>query len=253
MKALLDSDLFVYRVGYTTNDVDIGIATWRMDDLINKILAKTKATGYTCYLTASNDSTSYRKHLLPEYKGNRKQPKPIHYAALREHLVTKWNATIVSCIEADDALGIDQTGDTVIVSIDKDLDMIPGNHYNFVKDIHYPVLPEDAIRNFYMQCLVGDVADNIKCIKGIGPKKAEKLLQYCETEEELFNVVREVWDNDEEFLIKGECLWILKEPFPQGRWRFTPLGSQLLPEVSSQLELAFSPEVHATAGFPSAF
>ncbi len=65
---------------------------------------------------------------------------------------------------------------TVICSIDKDLQQIPGNHYNFVKKEHSFVTPEEAIQNFYKQILTGDAADNIKGAKGIGPVRAGKII-----------------------------------------------------------------------------
>ena len=86
--------------------------------------------------------------------------------------------------------------------------MVPGNHYNFVKDEFYYITEEQGLRNFYMQCLIGDRADNIKGIPGIGPKKAEKILEGCKTEQEMFNAVREAYGNDEEFLMNGRVLWI---------------------------------------------
>ena len=41
--------------------------------------------------------------------------------------------------------------DTVICSIDKDLLMIPGEHYDFVKGIYREQFTIPAIRHFYRQ------------------------------------------------------------------------------------------------------
>jgi 5'-3' exonuclease len=236
MKALLDTDIFVYRVGFTTEEEDFGIAAWRMSDLIERTLDATKATSFQCYLTASKDETAFRRKVYPEYKMNRKAPRPKHYEALREFLVREWSAKTVSCIEADDAIGIDsREGNCVIVSIDKDLKQLSGLHYNFVKEEFQTVTEEDGTRFFYTQCLTGDVADNVKGIAGIGPKKAEKLLMAGETEDDWFNIVRETYDNDYEFFINGTALWILKEPLPNGAWKSHRLGSQLQQQEDSQL------------------
>lgn len=244
MRCLIDGDILVYRVAFTTETEEVELAQWRIDDLIEKILADVEATSFALYLTASNDSTAFRRKVYPEYKANRKQQKPTHYQALREHLVEKWNAEIVSCIEADDALGINQTKESIIVSIDKDLDMIQGWHYNFVKEQKYFVFEDQAIYNFYRQCLTGDTADNIKGVQRIGQKKAEKLLGEVgyKTEEELFNIVRETYNDDYEFYVNSECLWILREPYPSGRFSYTTLGSLLLPEVEQRLGLLSSQE-----------
>jgi 5'-3' exonuclease len=233
--ALLDTDIFVYRVGFTTEDEDFNIAAWRMSDLIERTLDATKATSFQCYLTASKDETVFRKKTYPEYKQNRKAPRPKHYDALREFLVTEWKAKMVSYMEADDAIGIDSSsGNCVVVSIDKDLLQIPGLHYNFVKETFQEVTPIEGTRFFYKQCLTGDVADNVKGIAGIGPAKAEKLLNKGNNESEWFNIVRETYDNDYEFLINGTALWILKEPPPHGMWKSHQLGSLLVQQEDNE-------------------
>lgn len=234
MLALIDSDILVYRVGFTTQEEPVEIAKARIDEQIQKILEKTEASSYKCFLTASNDSTAFRRIVYPEYKAHRKADKPIHYQALREHLINNHNAEVVTTIEADDILGITQynTKDTIIVSIDKDLDMIPGLHYNFVKEIIYSIDECQALYNFYKQLLMGDTADNVKGVEGIGPKKAYKILETAFTEEEMFGRVREAYSNDAEMLKNGEALWILRHPFPEGRWRFTEFGMKLVPEIT---------------------
>ena len=201
-----------------------------MNELIQKILADTKATEYQLYLTASEDKTAFRKQVYPEYKANRKSPKPVHYLALREFLTEEYETEVISEIEADDAIGIaqDKFGSTIICSIDKDLDMIPGLHYNFVKEIMYSVTDYQGIYNFYTQCLTGDTADNVKGVSGIGKKKAESILYEATTEQEMFDRVRKAYDNDQEFLINGEVLWIMR--LPMQRWSLTTFGSQLLSE-----------------------
>ena len=81
--------------------------------------------------------------------------------------------------KADDAIAIEATkfgDDSIIVSLDKDFDQVQGWHYNFVKKDKYYITADEGLYNFYCQFLVGDRIDNIIGVKGIGPKKAEKLL-----------------------------------------------------------------------------
>lgn len=241
MHALIDADILIYRIGFTTQEEDFGIAAWRMSNLIEQILDATKATSFQCYLTASKDETAFRRKVYPEYKMNRKAPRPVHYDALREFLMKDWSAKMVSCIEADDAIGIDSNrDDCVIVSIDKDLLQLPGLHYNFVKQEFKTVTKEEGIRFFYQQCLTGDTADNVKGIAGIGPKKAEKILALAEItcnedpEQCWFDQVRKEYDNDYEFYINGACLWILRSPYPEGSFKSHPLGSQLIHEEDTE-------------------
>ena len=184
--ALIDGDILIYRVGYTTNDHPVGIAMARMVTMVEGILDGVDCDAYQMFLTSS-DKSNYRFDLYPEYKANRKAPKPVWYMELRSHLVSDYKASVVFKQEADDKIGIIATslkGEGIICSIDKDLDQIPGPHYDFVKDVHYDITPEHALRFFYFQLLTGDRVDNIPGCKGIGPKKAERILDGLETEEE---------------------------------------------------------------------
>jgi DNA polymerase-1 len=86
--------------------------------------------------------------------------------------------------------------------------MIPGKHFNFVKNEFYEVTEFEGLKHFYKQCLMGDRSDNIKGIEKIGTKKADKILAECETEQHLFNAVRDAYSNDEEFKMNAQVLWI---------------------------------------------
>ena len=65
---------------------------------------------------------------------------------------------------------------SIIVSIDKDFDQVPGWHYNFVKGEKYYVDDDQGFYNFCAQLLTGDRADNIIGLRGIGPVGAAKIL-----------------------------------------------------------------------------
>ena len=115
---------------------------------------------------------------------------------MRDYLLDTHKASLVTGKEADDAMGTHQwnllnSGESlpIICTIDKDLDMIPGLHYNWKKDIIYTVPEHMAIRNFYKQMLIGDTVDNIKGIDGIGQVKADKLLPSHYSEEQMYEVI----------------------------------------------------------------
>lgn len=175
-KALIDGDILVYRIGFTTQDEPVGIAEARMKMLIDNIITGCDADDYIIYIT-STDHSNFRFKIYPEYKANRKAPKPYWYKELRAFLEFDYAAKPIYGMEADDALGIAQNAGSVICTIDKDLDQIPGKHYDFVKDVQYEVSEENALRFFYYQLLVGDSTDNIPGCKGIGPKKANEALE----------------------------------------------------------------------------
>jgi len=217
MIALLDADLFVWRVGATTNEEEEFVSLTRVDELITRILSDLNTTEYVMYLS-SQDKSNFRYKIDPEYKAHRADvPKPKHFNLLREHLISKWKADVIFGMEADDALGIRQREDTVIVSLDKDLDQIPGLHFNFVKQSLYSITEEQGRYHFWWQMLVGDVADNIKCVSGIGKVRANKYLEGCETDSDFFCVVGNLYakdydDPEDRLLRNGKLLYILQEP-----------------------------------------
>lgn len=215
MLALLDGDIFVYRIGFASEGESQGIAISRMAAFVEDLVMMPEIGNYQGYLTGSNN---YRKNIAKEapYKGNRTAPKPEHYELLREYLVKSWGFEMVEGQEADDAIGIKaytlDVDEYVIYTIDKDLDMIRGWHYNFNKDLKYEVKEEDTLRWFYKQILTGDRVDNIPGLKGIGDKKAEKILGDAKLEPELFSAVLAAYNGDIHRMTEmGQLLWIRRK------------------------------------------
>jgi 5'-3' exonuclease len=79
----------------------------------------------------------------------------------------------------------------VICSIDKDLKMIPGMHYNMNRDEMEEISEQTAMQHYYCQLLSGDPTDNIPGLPGIGPKTAPKLVAHCVKETEFQEVIVE--------------------------------------------------------------
>lgn len=215
MLAILDGDIFVYRIGFASEGESEGIAISRMASFVEDLIMMPEIGDYQGYLTGSNN---YRMEIAKEapYKGNRSAPKPQHYELLREYLVKSWGFEVVDGQEADDAIGIKAytlaTEDYMIYSLDKDLDMIRGWHYNFNKDHKYFVDEDDTLRTFYKQVLTGDRVDNIPGLKGIGPKKADKILGDALTEQELFTAVLAAYNNDIHRMTEmAQLLWIRRK------------------------------------------
>jgi len=213
MLALIDADIITYRIGFASEDVNEKLCLARCAEFMEELVMKPWVGEYQGYLTGS---TNYRKDIAvtAPYKGNRVGTKPKHYALIREYLIKAWGCELVEGQEADDAIGIKAyaIGDIeeyIIMSIDKDLDMIRGWHYNFIKDQKYLVDDFQAIKHFYAQLLTGDRVDNIVGLKGVGPKKAAKILEDCITEADMYKAVLEAYDNDETRVLEnGQLLWI---------------------------------------------
>lgn len=120
---------------------------------------------------------------IKKYKGNRDTShKPKYYNEIRDWMVAH-GATLVPEIEVDDLIGISQwgagIGTTCIISSDKDMDQIPGLHYDWTKSRLFDVSFQEADLMLFYQMLVGDTSDNIPGIDQIGPVRAAALLQEC--------------------------------------------------------------------------
>lgn len=217
MIALIDYDLVVYRCAASAENEEFHIAKHRVDELLDQILLKTETESYIGYLTSKSN---FRKTIYPEYKSNRTQPKPKWLPDLRQYAIEEQGVVIAKDgLEADDELGINQTEETIICSLDKDLLQIPGYHFQWgigtlkwsKPDTYITQTELEGWRLFYQQCLKGDRSDNVKGIDGLGEKKAEKLLANCKTDQEMFGIVREMYGNDDEFIMNASCLYILRD------------------------------------------
>lgn len=270
MKALIDADLVAYRCAASCEKQgvlteDFGVATQRANNLLVAILEATKADDRKLYLSGGEN---FRKKISPSYKANRdEQKRPDYLEPLREWLVTEWGATVSDGNEADDELGIAQTGSrqylrevdgvgnqivgytTVICSLDKDLRQVPGHHYSWEitgtsvlgkqwkkEAEHLFVTEQEGLFNFYWQLVMGDAADNVPGFDGKMRAKVPKFLEShynnmiaMVSEQELFNYVLELYQlSTGQLLNNGACLWVQR--YEGDNW--LQKGRQLL-EVST--------------------
>ena len=143
-------------------------------------------------LTFSGSKGNFRKLITPKYKANRKKQElpPLldeMHQFVKDHYDSIWGYGV----ETDDMVArywkqiSDDIGrdEVMIVSIDKDYKQFPCLMYNY----HYKhkeildITEEEAMYNFYEQCIVGDTADNVNYFKGKGKKYAEKHFKDCTT------------------------------------------------------------------------
>ncbi len=177
------------------------------------------------------------------YKAGR-PPRPQNYQRIRDYICDRFFFDVVDHGEADDGLGMAakrKDDKTVVLShIDKDIDMIPGWHYNYVKKERYevnegvgsiemfrekgkkPKLVTRGMIQFYRQLLEGDRVDNIPGIKGLGPVKIHQLFEGCPTEKQLFNIVLKAYRQQYKMqfinilLEVGDLLWIKQDENVRG-------------------------------------
>jgi 5'-3' exonuclease len=222
---LIDGDVIVYRCGFACKDDEpiqnhIQTVKAAIDGIMQ---AFPEAPSSKLFISGRFNFREQLATILP-YKGNRQDArKPVYYKEIREYLVERLGAVVVDGMEADDALGMAQWAandkSTCIVSIDKDLNMIPGWHYNWVKKVGYWVHPRDADMMLWKQMLEGDRSDNIPGIPGIGPKTVEKIVAECNSdpvrlrtrvEEEYQKLYGATWQ--EAFDEVANLLWIFRTP-----------------------------------------
>ncbi len=178
--AIVDADSIYFRIACVTKKTsDIRKAiNYTMRDIERETMADRM-------MVAVKGQGNFRKDIFPAYKANRKDLDPDMKKALaygHSYMVDYHGAIRADGMEADDLVSIwarecrDVDASYYVVGIDKDLLQIPGQHYNFVKHTHTDVDDDRANYNLMVQCLTGDNSDNIPGIKGIGPKKAERIL-----------------------------------------------------------------------------
>lgn len=214
MIALIDGDMLCYRIGFACNEQPWSVAKMTMTNFVYDIIEDLgqDITASEMFLTGkSNFRNDYA--VTAPYKGNRKADKPVHLSKLREHLEKKFNANVSEGEEADDAIAIRATelgADGIIVSLDKDFNQLEGWKYNFVKKERFYVTQEEGTLNFYKQFLEGDKIDNIIGVKGIGPKKAQKLLEGL-TELEMYRKCVELLGSEERAIENGRLLHLRRK------------------------------------------
>ncbi len=214
--ALIDGDFMCYRVAFACeDDPDSKMAKNRLTEwLTDCVYIDLQCDDYVAYLTGPNNFR-YEVAKTVEYKANRKDMKrPKYLNDLRDHF-KRLGAQETEGIEADDAVAIkmsQEPGNYVLIGVDKDLLQIPGEHYNPIKKERYQITPFWGDYNFYTQMLTGDRVDNIPGLAGIGPKKAIKILNYCDTQEKLEQAVWKAYQDKghdyDYFVEQGRLLWL---------------------------------------------
>ena len=193
-RLLIDADIAIYKAT-TANEVpinwegdlwtlhcDLAKVKCDIDDFVENIKEQTKADEVTMCISHQNN---FRKMLNPQYKANRKATrKPMCFVPAKKYVMENYHYEIQPWLEADDVIGILATYDNgeelIVVSEDKDLLTIPGMHWDIKNQTLWEQDKDTADYLFYKQALTGDSVDNYQGCPGIGPKKAEKILDECE-------------------------------------------------------------------------
>jgi len=207
-------------------------ALYNVRSIINTAAEAMQADPKDDVIVYLSGPTNFRNGVatIKPYKGNRDAAhKPVHGPEIKAMMRREYRVHTSEDEEADDLIAYEHYADwlrdphsSVIATIDKDLDMVPGLHYNFVKQEAYDVTPEQGIWNFYKQVLTGDTTDNIPGLDGIGPVRAAKILPGVGSgEEDLFRSVLAAYEvaygegSRDRLLEVCRLLWIRRQP---GEW-----------------------------------
>jgi 5'-3' exonuclease len=174
---------------------------------------------YALLKAADQGSSSYRKAIYPLYKQNRKDKYEQQteqeqlefelffedFTSTLELLAEHYPVLRFQGVEADDIaayivgkkrkLGVDEIW---LMSSDKDWDLLikPGvGRFSYVtrKEVtwdnwndHYAFEPEQYIS---VKCLMGDSGDNVPGVPGVGPKRAQQLVEEYGTTWDIINSI----------------------------------------------------------------
>ena len=186
------------------------------------------------------------------YKGNRKhEERPIYYDSIIDYMRAKYDVVMCEGLEADDMLSVTQReaiakGEhTIICSRDKDLRIVPGNHYGwecgkqeqfgpaYVDELGEltPIYRGEKANGepklhdvkgtgtlfFCRQLITGDTVDNIPGLPRAGVAKAWEALKDCKTIEDAYLAVKGLYVDkfgdgwEEAMLEQGRLLYMVRE------------------------------------------
>jgi 5'-3' exonuclease len=178
--AIIDADSIIYQIAHYQPSP--ALAKKAFDDKLKEIMSNTGSIEGAVFIKGADN---FRYSVTDDYKGNRKDTIDPEIKE-RINMLYEYAGTFCFCsdgAEADDYCGVygeialKENKRYVICHIDKDLDTLPGYHYNFRTTKLYYMEPQDSYLFLMTQMLTGDSTDNIKGLKGIGPKTAEKILK----------------------------------------------------------------------------
>ena len=186
-KLLVDADFFFYRAASSSeeeheynSDLTVIVGDYKrgksiVEHELTKLRQRFNSDDILLFFT---DRTNFRKTIDPSYKGNRTKRKPCGYLKLKNWGMETYPSLVYPHLEADDVLGIVATNgsvkDFVLISPDKDMAQIPCRIYDLKEE--YTQTPGPAKRLLYKQCLTGDSTDGYKGCQGVGPKRADQIL-----------------------------------------------------------------------------
>jgi len=210
--ALVDADIILHRALSFTDDEFDGepiVSTSQGESVFDSMLERwlKEASEYftiTDHILYLSKGHSFRKLIYEPYKANRKDitPHP-SFSALKERIYGRSNVTFAAGIEADDLIGVEATSPenkdrVIMLSADKDFKTLPGvliipASHGKTKCSVFNTSVLEANYNWMRQTLTGDVIDNFPGLAGIGPAKANKILEGKKSLNDMWTAVQDAF------------------------------------------------------------
>lgn len=165
-----------------------GMAVENLESILTSIKENTKVDKLLmCFGDVDGNNFRDKIATIQKYK-DRPKDKPYHYTFLQDYIRNKYLWMTHCNLEDDDTLAIIHNNFIkqdkyipIICSSDKDLNQVPGFHYNIGRGELYEVSKAQALRNFYTQLYTGDATDTIPGYYEItGKRKSTKNIAYLD-------------------------------------------------------------------------
>ena len=188
---LIDADVLAFEAAVVAEEpiqwkdelwtvhADMALAKARV---INKIQEFRETLKCEDFILCLSDRANFRRKIYPDYKANRAKSRlPIILRQVKQWIIDELNGQLWKNLEADDVISILATDkgmdeETIIVSIDKDFQGVPGIYYDYNKGEYHHPTTEEADRFHLIQTLTGDSTDGYSGVPKVGPVAAKKAL-----------------------------------------------------------------------------
>jgi 5'-3' exonuclease len=229
--SLIDADFIVFYICHnkkgevekTLEDVYGGIDTY-----VDYLLKRTNTEKYIGFVGSGK---TFRHELNPKYKANRDYSNPLPFMKeAKEYMINKWKFVSFPNIEADDCVLITENNfkdkyNVTVIAVDKDLKNTEGHRFNPMKNEFIDTTDIQDLEYFWRSMIIGDSADGIIALKGLGVKFCDKEFANFQADDYKSGIVRNVifdlyckrlgeYKGIEEFYKTYYSLKILKEYEP---------------------------------------
>jgi hypothetical protein len=194
--AVIDGDSICYICSKDT----IVESLQNVDSIMNSIGKETGSSDYYLFLS---QGSYFRHEVNLDYKGKRKYETTLKYLrTLKSYLREEYGGVSYKGVEADDMSAYvmcnqEEGKEYINCSPDKDvLKTVWGPNFNYRSHESGQTSVEEAIKFIFIQTLMGDSTDNIAGLPGIGPKKAEIMLDGAEGFKEMKSRVLDAYQHE---------------------------------------------------------